>query len=154
MTINPEVYRPEIDSLVRRMTARRQELGWPQSEVDAATGWAGGLTSHFERGHRRPSLAALIEWSRALGCEVELAVRRTPQRLMPEGAPMRRLRFGLNGTRLPPKMRRQPRESVVQIVVAAPAAARVQPSLRDLAASAPARRRRGRPPKSMPRAAG
>ncbi len=86
MTIGPNIYRPQIDALVKFLIARRIEIGWTQSELDGAIGWSSSLTGHFERGHRQPSLAALIEWANALGCEIDLANRRTPRRRVTESA--------------------------------------------------------------------
>jgi transcriptional regulator with XRE-family HTH domain len=69
--------------LVRILRRRREELGWPQSAVDAKLGVTDCLTAKWETFRRRPSPHMLWLWCVTLGCE--LVVKHGP----PPPAPAR-----------------------------------------------------------------
>lgn len=54
-----------------QLIKRRIELGMTQEEVCKLTGQHVTALSHWETGHRVPTIQNLIELSRALGCPID-----------------------------------------------------------------------------------
>jgi uncharacterized protein len=77
-------------ALIRR--ARKRD-GLSQAELAAKAGVTQSVISAYESGHRQPSVAALAALTDAAGYDLELSLRRQPQRLRQLSGPVgRRLR--------------------------------------------------------------
>lgn len=61
--------------LIRRLAARRLDLGLSQGHVDQLLGIADGLVAKWEARHRVPSFFLLTCWADALECDLKLEPR-------------------------------------------------------------------------------
>ena len=73
-------------ALIRRLIARRHELGIGSRHLDQQLGFADGLVSKWEAGIYSPSLFNLCCWCDALGVHLAIAEGRKPTEPMTERA--------------------------------------------------------------------
>lgn len=69
---------PDVPVQVAFLRQRRIDLGLSQREVARHAGFAPSLVLDYESDRHEPTLAKLIAWADALGCDVEIIVRPAP----------------------------------------------------------------------------
>lgn len=69
----------DVPELVAALKKRRLDLGLTQREVGVRSGIGQNLICTYERGRTiSPTLAKIVAWADALGCDITFAVRPTP----------------------------------------------------------------------------
>ena len=61
------IYRDDYRGLIERLRARREQLGWPQSEVARRLGWPQQRLSAVEAGARRLDVVEFWQLTGVLG---------------------------------------------------------------------------------------
>lgn len=62
--------------LIKQFQQRRYELGLTQPDVDQLIGVAPGLVAKWEIGNRKPTLFNAYCWAEALGCSINIEVKK------------------------------------------------------------------------------